>query len=172
MGFWKSLLVYIAVIVVSWSMEEDKQVEILFRSYSDILEQEVAETIWADEVDAGLGYFKLYSIPLYTSHIATDDIVYAEWDDDEVMLTYRETVKPSGNSTVWVVVVDDDTDIDEIRKVFFELDCFSEALSNRYFAMEVKAETSYLHVKDKLNTLKAEKLIDYAEPCLSQKHQY
>ena len=153
-------------------MEQDKQVEILFRSYSAILEQDVAETIWADVVDSILGYYKLYSIPLYTSFIASDDIVHAEWDDDEIMLTYRETIEPSGNSTIWVVVVDDDTDIEEIRKTFFELDCLSEALSNRYFAMEVKAETNYLIVKNKLNNLKAEKLIDYAEACLSVQHQY
>lgn len=153
-------------------MEEGKQVEILFRSYSAILDQDVAEAIWADVVDPALGYYKLYSIPLYTSFIATDDVVFAEYDDDELMFTYRETVQPSGNSTVWVVVVDDDTDIEEIRKAFFEMDCLSEALSNRYFAMEVKAGTNYLHIKNKLNTLKAQKLIDYAEPCLSENHQY
>lgn len=153
-------------------MEQDKQVEILFRSYSAILEQDVAEAIWADVMDLDLGYYKLYSIPLYTSFIASDDIVHAEWDEDEIMLTYRETVEPSGNSTVWVVVVDDDTDIEEIRKAFFELDCLSEALSNRYFAMEVKGSTNYLQIKDKLNTLKAQKLIDYAEACLSVQHQY
>ena len=153
-------------------MEQDKQVEILFRSYSTLLEQDVVETIWADVVDADLSYYKLYSIPLYTSAIATDDVVAAEWDDDELMLTYRETIAPSGNSTVWVVVVDDDTDIEEIRKMFFELDCLSEALSNRYFAMEVKAETDYLRIKDKLITLKKQKMIDYVEPCLSERHQY
>ena len=153
-------------------MEDDKHVEILFRSYSTILEQDVAEAIWADVVDGDLGYYKLYSIPLYTSAVASDDIVRAEWDEDEIMLTYRETVQPSGNSIIWVVVTDDDTDIDAIRKTFFELNCFSEALSNRYFAMEVKAETNYLQIKNKLNTLKSQKLIDFAEPCLSLRHQY
>ena len=153
-------------------MEPHKRVEILFRSYSNVLEQDVAEAIWADVVQDEMGYYKLCSIPLYTSFIASGDVVRAEWDDDEVMLTYRETVQPSGNSTVWVVVVDDDTDIDVIRNQFFELKCLSEALSNRYFAMEVKAETNYLHVKDRLNTLKAQRLIDYVEPCLSNRHQY
>jgi len=153
-------------------MENDKQVEILFRSYSNILEQDVAETIWADVIDAELGYYQLYSIPLYTSGIASDDVVHAEWDDDEIMLTYRETINPSGNSTIWVVIVDDDTDIEEIRKEFFEMDCLSEALSNRYFAMEVKATTNYLHIKDKLNTFKSQQLIDFAEACLSLQHQY
>jgi hypothetical protein len=151
---------------------EEKQVEILFRSYNNILEQDVAETIWADPVDVSLGYYKLYSIPLYTSYIASDDIVHAEYDEDEAMFTYRETVQPSGNSTIWVVITDDDTDIDDVRKVFFEMDCLSEALSNRYFAMEVKKDTDYLKIKDKLNALKAEKKLDYAEPCLSANHQY
>lgn len=151
---------------------ENQQVEILFRSYSDILEQDVAEAIWADIVDAELGYYKLFSIPLYTSAIASDDVVHAEWDDDEVMLTFRETVHPSGNSTIWVVVVDDDTDIEAIQKQFFELDCLSEALSNRYFAMEIKADTNYLRIKNQLITLKSQKLIDYVEPCLSERHQY
>jgi hypothetical protein len=153
-------------------MEPHKRVEILFRSYSAILEQDVAEAIWADVVQPDLGHYRLCTIPLYTSFIASGDVVHAQWDDDEVMLTFRETVEPSGNSTVWVVVVDDDTDIDAIRNQFFELNCLSEALSNRYFAMEVKADTNYLHVKNKLNTLKAERLIDYVEPCLSVRHQY
>jgi hypothetical protein len=153
-------------------MQPKEAVEILFRSYNTILEQDVAETIWADVVREEMGYYRLCSIPLYTLQIAAGDVVRAEWDDDELMLTYRETVTPSGNSTVWVVVVDDDMDIEEIRKTFYELDCVTEALSNRYFAMEVKAETNYLHVKDKLNTFKSQKLIDYAEPCLSAQHQY
>jgi hypothetical protein len=153
-------------------MQPEKAVEILFRSYNTILEQDVAETIWADVVQADMGYYQLRSIPLYTLQIASGDVVRAEWDDDEVMLTYRETLTPSGNSTIWVVVVDDDTDIEVIRKAFYGLDCYSEALSNRYFAMEVKAATNYLQVKDMLNTFKAQKLIDYAEPCLSAQHQY
>lgn len=153
-------------------MEQDTLVEILFRSYNTILEQDVAETIWADVANPELGYYRLCSIPLYTAQLATGDVVQAEWDDDEIMLTYRETVQPSGNSTVWVVVVDDDTDIEEIRAVFYKLGCVTEAMSNRYFAMEVKATTNYLQVKDKLNSLKAQKLLDYAEPCLSVQHQY
>ena len=152
-------------------MQPNHPVEILFRSYNNILDQEVAETIWADVVHADLGYYKLRSIPLYTLEIASGDVVRAEWDEDEVMLTYRETVTPSGNSTIWVVIVDDDTDIEEIRNVFYQLDCISEAMSNRYFAMEVKAGTNYLRIRDQLNKLKAQKRIDFAEPCLSAQHQ-
>ena len=153
-------------------MPSNPTAEILFRSYNPILEQEVAEAIWADVVNQEMGYYRLCSIPLYTLEIASGDVVEAAWDDEEVMLTYRGVVTPSGNSTVWVVVVDDDTDIEVIRNVFFELGCVSEAMSNRYFAMEVKADTNYLQIKDMLNTFKSQRLIDYAEPCLSPVHQY
>lgn len=150
----------------------EKASKILFRFHSDILDQEMEETIWGIVVDEALGHYQLDSIPFYATNIATDDIVHAEYDDAEEMLTYRETIKPSGNSTIWVVVTDEDTDIDEVRAIFDEMKCLSEALSNRFFAMEVKAEINYLHIRNKLNELKAEKLIDYTEPCLSAEHRY
>ena len=152
--------------------EEDNEVKILFRSYSDLLEQDTVETMWADVVDISMGHYKIDSIPFYTTLIATDDIVNAEYDDTEEMLVYRETVQPSGNSTLWVVIINDATDINDIMDIFEELDCISEAISDRYFAMEVKAGTNYLRIRDKLNELKSEKQIDYFEPCLSVNHQY
>lgn len=151
---------------------ESKAFQILFHFYSEVLEQEMEETIWGIVIDENLGYYQLDSIPFYVASIATDDIVFAEYDDTEEMLLYKETIRSSGNSIIWVVVTDDDTDIDEIRILFEELDCLSETLSNRFFAMEVKAQTNYLHVRDKLNELKSEGLIDYTEPCLSAQHQY
>lgn len=151
---------------------QNKAAKILFRFYSEVLEQEMEETIWGIEVNKDLGHYQLDSIPFYVSSIATDDIVLAEYDDTEEMLLYKEIIRSSGNSIIWVVITDDDTDIDDIKTIFEELDCLSEALSNRFFAMEVKAQTNYLHVRDRLNELKSEGLIDYTEPCLSAEHQY
>ena len=155
-------------------MEEagDNQVKILFKFYNELLEQDTVETMWADIIDISLGHYKIDSIPFYTTLIATDDIVYAEYDDTEEMLLYKETIQPSGNSTLWVVVIHDGTEIDNVMEMFYDLNCISEAISDRYFAMEVKAETNYLHIRDKLNELKSQKLIDYFEPCLSVNHQY
>jgi hypothetical protein len=151
---------------------EDNQVKILFKFYNDLLEQDMVETMWADIVDVSMGHYKIDSLPFYTTLIATDDIVYAEYDDTEEMLLYQETVEASGNSTLWVVITNDATDIDDVMETFYELDCISEAISDRYFAMEVKAETNYLRIRDKLNELKSQKIIDYFEPCLSVNHQY
>jgi hypothetical protein len=88
------------------------------------------------------------------------------------MLTFRELVKASGNSNIWVVIIDDKTEIDDVRSIFFDLDCISEALDTRYFAMEVKSATNYYRIRDRLNKLKADGILDYAEACLSVEHQY
>jgi hypothetical protein len=151
---------------------ENIPVKILFRFHSDLLDQEIVETLWAETVNAVLGHYKLNSLPFYVPLIAVDDTVYAQYDDGEEMLKYIETVEPSGNSNLWVVVTDDDADIGAIRDVFTELDCSSEALSDRFFAMEVKSTTNYLKIKDKLNELRSEGIIDYSESCLSEQHQY
>src|SRR5689334_10017802 len=107
---------------------QNKAVKILFRFYSEVLEQEMEETIWGIEVNKDLGHYQLDSIPFYVSSIATDDIVLAEYEDTEEMLLYKEIIRSSGNSIIWVVITDDDTDIDDIKTIFEELDCLSEAL--------------------------------------------
>jgi hypothetical protein len=151
---------------------EDNKVKILFRFYSELLEEDMEETMWAYIVNANLSHYKLDSIPFYVPYIATDDIVHAEYDDVEEMLLYQETVQASGNSTVWVVLTNDKANAEEIREHFYEMECLSDAISKNYFAMEVKAETNYLLIKNKLNELKAEGMIDYTEGCLSVNHQY
>ena len=151
---------------------EEKKVRILFRFYSELLEQDMEETIWADTTNENLGHYKLDSIPFYVPYIATDDVVHAEYDDSEEMLVYQEAVEASGNSTRGVERTKEDADIDEIREVFYNLNCLSDAISIHFFTMEVKAETNYHIVKNKLNELKAEGLIDYTEGCLSINHQY
>ena len=147
-------------------------VKILFRFYSEVLEQETVETMLAETLNEELGHYKLDSIPCYVPSVAADDIVHALYDDDEEMLKFVEIVEPSGNSNVWVVIINDDADITAIRDVFSEMDCLSEALSDRFFSMEIKAATNYLKIKNKLNELTSEGIIDYSEPCLSEAHQY
>jgi len=154
------------------SIMEEKKVRILFRFYSDLLEQDMVETIWADIVNANLGHYRLDSIPFYVPFIATDDIVHAEYNDEAEMLLYNETVEASGNSTLWVVLTSEKANADDIRETFYQLNCLSDAMSQHFFTMEVKAETNYLIIKDKLNELKAGGLIEYMEGCLSVNHQY
>jgi hypothetical protein len=153
-------------------MADDKHVKILFRLYSTILEEMTVETMWAKVVNEEDGLYALDNIPFYLPVIAADDIVFAEYDADEQMLTYRETREYSGNSTIHVILMNDTADLKSIGKLFEELGCNWEGLSNKYFAMDVPASANYSVVKARLEELKEQDIIDYAESCLSEQQQY
>ena len=145
-------------------------VKILFRFHSDIFEEERVETMWAIPVNTVKGLYQLDNIPFYAPLIASDDIVFAEHDENEGMLTYRKTVEYSGNSTVWVVRIDKSTNVNDIRNNFEKLGCISEKVNDEYFAMEIPATINYRLIKEKLNELEKTEFIEYSEPCLSNIH--
>ena len=145
--------------------------KIKFRYFSDVLEEETVETMWAEIVDSENGLYKLSNIPFYAS-VACDDIVFAEYDEDEKRLTYRKTVEYSGNSTVQIVVMDNTVETNSIREIFNNLGCESEKFSDGYFVMEIPAKLNYQPIREKLLELKEKNVIDYAEPCLAENHFY
>lgn len=128
--------------------------------------------MWAEIVDPEKGHYKLDSIPFYAPLVASDDIVRAEYDEDESTLTYLETVEPSGNSNITVVIMNKTWVINKVGNIFSELGCVSERLNDRYFAMEVPSRIDYAPIKHKLEGLEKEGVIGYAEPCLSDTHRY
>jgi hypothetical protein len=150
---------------------DNNHVKILFRFHSNVLDEETVETMWAEIVDKDKGLYKLESIPFYAPSVASDDIIFAEYDEQEQMLTYRETVEYSGNSTVQVVLMDDTKDINTIRDMFKELGCVSEKVNEGYFSMEIPSAIYYKAIKDKLDKLESDGTIGYAEPCLTDNHR-
>lgn len=150
---------------------QDNYVKILFRYYSSVLDEWTVETMWAEIVDAEKGLYKLDSIPFYGPLVASDDIIFAEYDNDEERLTYRRTVENSGNSIVTVVIMDKTCDINNIRDIFKDLGCISERVNDAYFSMEVLANKDYHPIKQKLTELENNGTIGYAEPCLSDNHR-
>lgn len=151
--------------------KDDNYVKILFRFHSDVLDEETVETMWATIVDKDKGFYKLDSIPFYAPLVASDDIVFAEFDDQEQMLTFRKTIEYSGNSTIQVVLMDKTKDIKVIRDLFKELGCVSEKVNDGYFSMEVPSSIDYRKVKQKLDELETKETIGYAEPCLADGHR-
>lgn len=149
----------------------DNHVKILFRYHSSVLDEWTVETMWAEIVDAEKGLYKLDNIPFYGPLVATDDIIFAEYDDDEERLTYRKTIENSGNSIVTVVIMDKATDVNNVRDIFKDLGCLSEKVNDAFFSMEVLAENNYLPIKQKLTELEDKGIIGYAEPCLSNIHR-
>jgi hypothetical protein len=152
-------------------MSSDNLTKILFRFYSDILDEETVETMWAEVYDLEKNYYKIANIPFY-AFIAADDIIWAEFSKTEEMLTYRKTITASGNSTIHVILMDTMEDINALRDIFKVLGCESERLNNKYFALNVPAAIDYVIIKTKLDELSGKGEINYAETCLSDKHDY
>lgn len=151
--------------------QDQNLVKIKVRFYSNVLEECTVETLWASTVDDNNGLYKIENIPFYAS-IASDDIVFAEYDETEKMLIYRETVEYSGNSIIQVVVMKQSILANDIRDIFKTLKCTSEKFTEGYFVIEIPADTDYKPVKQKLAKLQDQGIIDYAEPVLSENHQY
>jgi len=151
-------------------MAEEEYEKILFQFYSNVLDEETIETMWAVIIDREKGLYKLDNIRFYAPNVASDDIIYAEFDEGQERLTYRYTVKPSGNSTVQVVIMDSEAIANEVREVFNFLGCTSEKCNEGYFVIDVPHSLEYSVVQNKLIELQNAGTLDYAEPCLSEKH--
>jgi hypothetical protein len=151
-------------------MQEESHVKVLFRYYSNILEEETVETMWALPVDKENGLYQLDSIPFYGPDIAPDDIFYAEYDEDEAMLTFQEVSQRSGSSVIQVVLLQEPYGTIELREQLSALGCISEGLNERYFVVEVQASIDYKPIQTFLKTLMDEGRIEYAEAVLSSQH--
>ena len=152
------------------TQQDDNFVRLLFRFYSDALEDWTVETLWAQMLHKEKGLYKIFNIPFYAP-VASDDIVFAEYDDTEKMLIYKETVEYSGNSLIQVIILDNSVVTNDIRDIFNNMGCKSEKFKEGYFVIEILADKDYEPIKQKLTELKDLGVINYAEPVLSDKHQ-
>lgn len=145
--------------------------KILFKYYSDYLEETVSETMWAEIINLEKGLFKLDNIPFFGPLIATDDLFYAEFDENEKHLVYRETIENSGNSIVQVIILEKGFDKEIIREKLKAINCLSEGLNDNFLSVEVVRDVDYSIVRSILNEYESQEIIQYAEPCLSDKHR-
>ena len=144
--------------------------KILVRYYSDVLEEETVETLWAEIIDAQKGLFKIDNIPFYGPEFSCGDIIFAQYDDYEEQLTYRKLIKPSGNSTIQIIVMDENLDVQNLRKEFKNLGCESEATGSKYFVMGIPFEINYDPIFKKLTELENNGSIGFAEAVISDRH--
>lgn len=121
--------------------------KILFRFHSAILDEEVVETMWSQIIDLEKGIFKLDNIPFYGPLIATEDIFYAKYDENEGAIVYKETISISGNSVIQVVILKDNYDKEIIREKLKVMNCQSEGFNEKYFVVEIKKNVDYAVVK-------------------------
>ncbi|WP_394774409.1 DUF4265 domain-containing protein [Flavobacterium sp.] len=145
--------------------------KILFKYYSTYLEEIVSETMWAEILDLEKGHFKLDNIPFFGPLIATDDIFRAEYDENEKFFIHKETIEHSGNSIVQVLILEKEFDKEIIREKLKAINCLSEALNDTFLAVEVIKNIDYSIVKSVLTEYESNSIIEFTEPCLSDKHR-
>ena len=148
----------------------EKHEKILFRSHSDIFDEEMVETLLAIELDKEKGLYKIDNIPFFLNLVASDDIIRAEFDEKEQQLIYKETVEFGENSLIQVVIMDKNIDTNTMRTEFSDLGCQLEKFKEGYFSMEVPSDMNFDRVKKKLDELSAAGKIDYAEPIIADRH--
>jgi len=152
-------------------MEQETHKKILFKYYSDYLDEIVSETMWAEIIDLEKGLFRLDNIPFFGPLIATDDIFYAEYDETEERFMHRKTIQNSGNSIVQIAVLEKGFDKEIIREKLKAINCLSEGLNETFFAAEIAKDVDYSLVRSLLNEYESQDIIEFAEPCLSEKHR-
>ena len=150
---------------------EKQDVKILFRFFSNLLDEWTVETMWAETINSEKGLYKLSNIPFYAS-VSCDDIVFAEYDQDEEMLTYRKTIEHSGNSTIQVIILNKEIATNDLREIFNDFGCESEKFKEGYFVIEIPAKIDYTPIREKLINLEEKNIISFAEPNLSNNHFY
>jgi len=151
--------------------ETTEHVQIIFKSYSDLVEQEIEEPLWAFVLDKENRLYQIDSIPFYTSLVASNDIVFADIDPETKQLVYQKTVNYSGHSTIQVVMNDESKTMEEVRDIFTKMRCVSEEVNEDFFVMDIPEEVDYKLVKAELDKLEAAEQIEYAEPSLSDIHR-
>lgn len=154
------------------NMEETKHEKIIFRFYSELFEQDMEEGLWAFELDKENRLYQIDSIPLYVPLVASNDIIFADYDAAKQELVYNKTINYSGHSTIQIVLADEAKELDAIREIFSNLKCISEKVNDTFFVMDIPEDVDYKIVKEELDKLEAEEIIEYAEPSLSEQHRH
>ena len=149
----------------------EAHVEVHFKYDSPVMGEAVEEVLWAKVVDAEAGVYELVSIPFYGLPLATADHFEAQYDEAGEELHYQNVVRNSGNSVAVVAVAEDNFEVEQLIEELAKLNCRSEALNAKYFAVEVPKTVFYGPVRDLLDKHEEQGSIEFAESRLSAKHQ-
>jgi Domain of unknown function (DUF4265) len=148
------------------------QVRISFHFFSELLGEETTERLWASVEKEEEGLYRIESTPFYAPLVATGDLVYANYENEEHVLVYQKTIEYSGNSTIQVILMDESKKIEELTSLFRKLGCLPKSANESFFVMEIPSEVDYAPIRRQLEELEKGGTIFYAEPCLSPKHRY
>jgi hypothetical protein len=153
------------MLAVIGKMKTDDHEKVYFEFYNDVLEEDYVESLWATVIDREKGYYKLDNIPFFVTGYSSDDIVYAEIEDDRLVV--KELIEESGNSTLQIICFQQER-VQSIRNELKSMGCESEGSHlPGYFSVEIPAETDYKKIKEYLINLEEQEILSYREACLA-----
>jgi hypothetical protein len=130
--------------------------------YYDLEGKLAVESVWAAK--EGNGY-RIKNIPFFAPNIAYDDIISVEDDNGE--LFFDDIIKESGNSTIQVIIYNEN-DFEEVTKKIESFKCGWEgSYLKGYISVNIPKEINYLPVKAFLVSESENKKLDYKEACLA-----
>ncbi len=148
--------------------EEFAQIKITY--HSEVLERETEEILWAIPVDTEKGLFKIDNIPFYGPELSCEDIVLASVSQDKAVYNFEQVYQYSGNSTIQVIVQSEKYNKEDLYNEILYAQTEIELVDEYYFVINVPEGTCYKNVYAILAALEDEKVITFAEVCLSPKH--
>ena len=96
------------------------------------------ENLWADEKEEGLYLIK--SIPYFVYNISVDDVIRAQWNKEDEILTFSEVVMHSEHTTIRVRLKSFTLDDDKAEVLLNKLEDFGamvETLPPRLIAVDI-----------------------------------
>lgn len=131
-------------------------------TYYDLEGNIAIESVWADmEGD----FYRIKNSPFFAPNISYNDLVSVEIDEGE--LYFDELIKPSGHSTIHVIVYEM-SNFDHVMMNIEKLNCTWEGshLAN-YVSIDVPSEVDYSKLKFYLEDKSKEGVIGFQEACLA-----
>jgi Domain of unknown function (DUF4265) len=145
-------------------MSEHRKVFFSLEQDEDGYPPVTVESAWAVQREDG---YELDNIPFYARSVACADLV-AVRADETGRLWYEHVIRPSGHSTVRVLLARKE-DVGPLRERLRELGCASEISDMpRLISVDIPPTVKYVDVRKFLDEGEHEGRFEYEEGCLAQ----
>lgn len=144
---------------------EPASVKVVFRFFNTVLDEDYAESLWAQVVDQEQGLYRLDNVPFFVTSYALGDIVLAEMEEGQLIVKGLE--EESGNTTLQIMMMQADMKSD-VQQALEKLGCdWEESHLPGYFSVNVPQIVKYAPIKRYLKQVKKQSVVIFREACLA-----
>jgi Domain of unknown function (DUF4265) len=131
-------------------------------TYYDLEGNIAIESVWAEREGE---FYRIKNSPFFAPNISYNDLVRVEIDEGE--LYFDELIKPSGHSTIHIIIYEM-SNFNQIIMDIEKLNCSWEGSHlDNYISVDVPSEVDYSKLKNYLENKSKEGKIGFKEACLA-----